>query len=601
MIALSTGIRFPGDVVKLLERIGSIDFSQTEKDRIGAKLLDPEGLAAQVLREKAPHIRDTDFWRRAQKAFRVTGFRDGRPEAIQAVLARVRDSLRNHPGSAHSCEPQMWWLYERSAMLYLQEEKGPLYSLLKREDLVSGTGSDTDQILRSILKYLPMYETSVDDVKDLYEIWGFERSNNADEILSSAWVEAGAVRRMVSDGISTIRRELSSTVESTKSDTQQQTQRQSEEIASVRSLLQLTRNELTEVSARITAEVATAAARMPHRDPASRTRKSDSSPEPAQGQISTRVNDAVAEVQHRVEALGRQIKELRVRLDHLESSDKVPDASVTTLAGRQKPTTVLQVLEAWKPALVAAGVPATSIDIEWILLEIIRRARVIVTDEPELLASLARALSGAQMRRCVASPLWLSDADWKDDLAFISQGASAPRLLFIHEFDVALQESYLVPPLLKWMLDLSPACSHRVVVVPSNSDASTISTRVMELASLMTSDALHIKEISRYRVRAPQSAQHSSNTLLSYTTSTNRGPEDQVHKLLGNRDVEVPRRVAQSFVSLYDGLRSLMDFGDAMYVAQEATLLPWIERARGELTASKVRDVLERRSSSDSV
>ena len=63
--------------MKLLGIIDSIDFSDGERERIGQTLGKTDSPQRSILSSNALLIRDNDFWRKAQKNFHITGFRDG--------------------------------------------------------------------------------------------------------------------------------------------------------------------------------------------------------------------------------------------------------------------------------------------------------------------------------------------------------------------------------------------------------------------------------------------------------------------------------------------------------------------------------------------
>ncbi len=166
-----------------------------EQERICQLLANAESRAHAVLLSKGPLIRDNDFWRRAQKTFHITGFRDGNPLAKQRVLARALDSTK-------AKESRPAWsavgpLYIKAVQIYFEQETPNLYHLLRAEDFVASGGSQTEHIFRCICRALPLHEASIDDAKALYELWGFERTPQIEEILSSVSIRADDVRRMV--------------------------------------------------------------------------------------------------------------------------------------------------------------------------------------------------------------------------------------------------------------------------------------------------------------------------------------------------------------------------------------------------------------------
>jgi hypothetical protein len=587
--------------VKILEKIDSIELADAEKDRIDKCLLDHQSLQFRVLTTKAPSIRDYDFWRRAQRQFRVTGFRDGHPNAIQLVLTRALEAKKSHGSrGTHEAWPLVWPLYLRSVHLYLHDEMPDLHRLLKTEDFQTSPGTLTEQILRSVVKCLPLYEATIDQVRELYELWGFERTNYADEILSSAPVEADAVRRIVENGVSAMRREIASAITSTRADLLRHIEQQGSDVSSLKGLLQKTINDLEDVSAKMCAQnVASEVGRKASEQTAVGQDRSAISVDDA---VKRRAGDhllaAVEALQTRVENFGRQVKDLRTRIDLVEVP-RIPAVSGTSVKKHSTTSTALQTIQKWNQVFEEVGVPSRSIGASWILLEVVRRSRVILTDKPQLLLDLISALPEAESCSIVASPLWISESDWKDGLSFVSTDIGVPRLLVIQDFDVALQEAYLVPGLIAWASKLGPQCANRVVLVPSDSELAAVSSRIFEIATLATHSVPYIRDLKRLgetlsdpppTLELPQ----SSASILAYARSRNVSSEDDLRQYAANYGVSLPPRVLENFVSLNDGLRASLGRRDAGFVAEQATLLPWIENACGEARSRTVQEALRR-------
>jgi hypothetical protein len=126
----------------------------------------------------------------AARKFGVNGFRPGAPAAIPKVISRVLDAARSHAASNSTPWPNIWPLYERAALAYIDHDRLALSRLLRKERLQAGEGSKTAKILRSIVKYLPLYDVPIEHVRELYELWGFERTDLIEGILSDRAVRA---------------------------------------------------------------------------------------------------------------------------------------------------------------------------------------------------------------------------------------------------------------------------------------------------------------------------------------------------------------------------------------------------------------------------
>ena len=580
--------------MNLWQKLCSIEFSDSEKDRIGSCLRNSQSQQSQVLTGSAPGIHDNDFWRGVQRSFRIKGFRDGHLGAIQKVIERALAAAKSHSSlDPHGDWPHIWPLYRRSVRFYIQGEAPSLDELLKREEFQSGPGSITEQILRSILKGFPLYTATTEQVRQLYALWGLERTSRIDEILSSNWVEVDAVRRMVDEGVRAVRSEMSSSLASTRTDAQRRIDDQATEIRLLKSVTMGLRRELDDAVSQLTDRISVGAV--------AKVVGSGSSWSPAHGDrrrkpVVSQVNQAVVEtVQARIENLGRQVKELRLRIEEREERNRTVGASRSS---QPEMTTALKVINKWSEGVRQTGISGNIVTASQILLEIVRRSRVILTDKPVLMTSLVSALPQGECRTLVASPLWLTELDWKEGLAFISEDVGIPRVLLITDFDVALQETCLVPPLIAWALAASPTCANRVVLVPTDSELSSVSPRILELATVLTLNAPYIQDFTRLSAAITHSSpaledMRSSVNVLGYLRSKNAASDEQLSKYTRKYGVSLPPRVVENFISLDDGLLTLLGARDARYVAQEAALMPWVERARGDAVSRILREALQ--------
>lgn len=584
--------------MKLLEKIVSIEPSDLEKERIAKALLDPKTPQYRVLTTAGPLIRDHDFWRRAQKTFSVRGFRDGNPKAIQMVIARAIEHVRLHDGRGdHAAWGKTWPLYVRSAHAYLLNELSALHALLANEECQPDSGTLTEKILKAVVKSLPLYDANLGQVRELYEIWGFERTERADDLLANAYVQADALRRVVDSRVGTMRRELASAINTARSDISRSLDRNANDIQFLRAQVEKIRVELDEAVATFS-DAARAVRIKPSTESASSAPpRSPSQEHPHEAQIQLQqAMDAIAALRSRVESFGKQLKEIRHRQ---ETGIPIVSQPVAHPRTGTQTTTALEAIQKWSPRFIDAGINTSSVAAAWIVLELFRRSRVLISDKPELFASLMASLPGGAVRRVVASPLWLTETDWKESIAFISVDDGVPKLLIIEDFDVAIQEAYLVPALIGWQSSIGNQCANRVLLIPSDAELRSVSPRILELATLVTHDAVHVRDLGRLASTITDSPPtlemvHASATVVGYSRTKNVSAEDQLRRYAANCGVSLPARLAENFVSVFDGLRAFLNARDAGYVAKEAILMPWVEHAKGEAVSRTFSEALKR-------
>jgi hypothetical protein len=585
--------------MKLLEKIEAIEFSLAEKERISKGLIDANTVQHRALSSKAAGVRDVEFWRQAQKKFRVTGFRDGSEGAVKRVVTLALEGLKTHVarGPDGGWAP-LWYLYSRCVHLYLHERHHLLEALLKEEDFQASPGTLTEQILRCIMMCLPLYEAEADDVRALYELCCFERTTYAEEILAHSAVEISAVRRLVDEGLRKVRREISDAAAATMSEASRQIEIQKSEMHAVRSEFERLRGQLEEKFVELQAKKnADDVAKQLSQNVDSR-RKSDPRAPAGQRRAEDIVSAAMAPLQTRLDSLSRQLKETRIRLDDIEAP---PILSSHANAPQLPPPTMTarKLIEDWQSLLAKELKNSETIGIgsRWLILAMIRHARSIVSGLPALLTTLFRAIPGAEIRHAVASPLWVDGSDWKEHLEFLSTDGESPRLLVLSDFDVAIQETYLVPPLLSWIESANPKNANRIVLVPCN-DAGSISARTYEISLVMPSQSEHLAELARIgdglkELPSTVDIAQSPLDILAYTKLTNARYEGQLRQLASNYGISLPRRVGENFTNLFEGLLVSAHARDAGRLAHFSCVNSWVESSRGEVVARTLQEALK--------
>jgi len=578
----------------LLDELLDIDFSPAEKDRIGRTLADPESNQTRMLESSPRMIRDPEFWGRVQEKFKVNGFRPGVPDATRKVVKRALAAARAHySGSFDVNWPSIWPFYRRAAHAYLRHNRAALTKLLEHERLrAESAGSQTEQILRTVVKCLPLYDVPIEHLRELYELWPLERTEHIEDILSDVALRADAVHRMIELGVGTLEKALHKELATEREQHQRLLREQAQELASVRS-------ELTEIR-RYTKNV------LSNRRSASlRTRASDISSSPLASpttdgtRSSTLQQASPQEVDRvslepliaRIESLGKQLKSLRSRLDDDARTSDSGNRVSSRGSSRESPMPT-QVMELWQVALAAAGAP-NSLKFAQVMLKVVRRSRAFLTREPRLLIELFTLVPNGQTRVIAASPLWLSDADWKEGFAFLEQEGEGPRLLVIENFDAGLQEAYLVPPLLAWLTSVPTASSSRIALVPSGDGLKDVSPRVLEVTTCLDCQGTAL-DWARYCDPSTETPLRpaQSEGLLKFERPMEASGEHAFAKYLQNQHVFVPSRLLRGFANLEEGLRSELSLREACVIAQEATLVPWAQRAVDDAHAATVKNAL---------
>lgn len=570
--------------MKIGEAVASIEFSDAEKDRIGEALRDSHGLPYQVIVQQVAEIHDPDFWRPHQKAFNVQGFRWGAPPARQLVLKKALESIRGHVG--HEVR-SIWRFYRSGIVHFVVHDLAALNDLLLSEELLDDERPLTDRIFASIRRAMPLYDVPEEPVRQFYLLWGFERTTAFESILRDDAItvsiakrllakEAKALTGLLTDRMNAIGEELRIDSDSDMAADLGELRGRVEKLASAVTTTAAVEQRLTEV----TATVRALETRLVPGSPA--IANSSASRESPRSTLDDKTANSLRE---RVESLAATVSRHEKRLQQLSPFKSAPPAAGSTAKHAD---------ENWNDFLarVRASCRKAGFELKYattarILVELIRRGRVICCQASDLWLSVLAAREAPEIRWESASPLWVEAQDWRDSIAFISDYSASARVLVLMDFDVGLQEAYLLPTLRTWIASTPRQCEHRLVLVPSDPSFEGVSPRVLEACVANTSASEFIAEVERIArgADADLSARWRQTTPsrpFTFEETSSSELELQVRKLFENLGTTMPPTLARQFISVMHGIGDFIGDSAAARIASECTLLPWYRRARGE-------------------
>jgi hypothetical protein len=581
--------------VKIGEAISSIEFSAAEKNRLAVDLRDQASLAYRVMRGKALEIRDPDFWRWTQKNFQVLGFRPGHRAAKEIVLRKALDSLKGNGGSYVN---KIWPLYCRCVTDYVVEDLAELNALLKEENLLEDRDASlTDRVFRSIRRALPLYDARDEQIRELYVLWGFERTSKLEVILSDGALDAEVARRLIRKEGRTATAQTLARVGELRADLQNSMRQEAtavtshlrEEMEALKASLLTSINAVGERVATLAAELQDVEQKLSQPNHGSRIRNDDGLRERDTGD-----DRPFQSLKSKVESLVGNVNRHQKLLAELLEGKRHP-ASRRPIAQ--------ECAESWEAALTRclaacreAGFEVKLLGAVRILIELLRRSRVILSARETLPLRLISACEPTDVRQIAASPLWIDASDWRSSLEFVSDFGAPTKILVVLDFDIALQDSYLVPALRTWMAAIPSTCRNRIVLVPTLPSLENVSSRVLELCNAFQDSTDFLSDLDRLaRTIDPARTNPWSTSKVSqplgFCQSYQREHEAQIQQIVSNLGSELPSPLAERFISLVAGLQEI-GIRECFQVASESVLLPWIRRIRGDGAARLLSETL---------
>lgn len=563
--------------------IRDIKFSDEEESRLRAKILDTASLQYKILVEKTPLLESQGLWKSAIKIFRVPGFRHSSLAIRPIILNKV---LSNFGYEFKSRESELSWkIYRLCVIRYVVDELSNLNELLLKEDLNVIEDKVTENVFELIIKNATSYGVSNENIRQLYDIWGFSRISNFEQLLANENISNETLQKAIvlHDNkikeivaqLQDIKKIKSSAVIEALSDMQAI----KKELTSIRSYLKFeisknVNNLVIEQTNPVVGKVNDFAANM-------KTIRSNVNS--LQDKVDSNVLVAITSLQDRIYKVEKYISSIKEESIHGRHNASESE---------NRKYYIKDILSIWKNIWCSFGVPKLSNGGILFLIFILKAGNLFVVKRADIILSLLRKLPGVEMREISASPSWFYEDDWEKDIQFVEQNSSRPRVLIIHNFDAAVQESYLLPFLIRWFYSES---SHdtKIFLIPSESNTAQICKKVFEMAIMLDFDSTFINMITTQgrvidtKVNiADISKENMANILFADQDVKERNTHEKELKVITSAEYH-PTYLISNFVNIEQSLTSIGDAythsNDALYIAAWLTIFPWGAESKGDI------------------
>lgn len=559
--------------MKLGEAINSIEYSDAEKKRLGEAVQIKGTLPFEVLNSKYKVIDDKDFWRRLQKKFNVTGFRDGNLGARNIVLQRALVQM-NKPTSPTQLDA--WQLYKRCAIQFIVDDLPELNRLLLTEDLIEADENFTIRIFKSIKDKTILYNIDYDNISTLYEIWGFERVENFDALMMDGGTSPELVRKLIKNETGKIHSELHSAIKKLQWETVEALSSQDNKLNDLSLAVSDIEDRLISLDLSLNSQLSLIKDDLSKKqsEPIINSLEVNSKKET---EIDLSAHQVITQLQDRVGQISDALKECQNILDKKPQSKSYTNNSNVSLNPDE-------ILSAWTRSCSLLGYKNISASFLRIILQLIKHSKIVISTKPDPIIDLFKLFPYSQIRYEVVSPIWLSQADWQESYDFINEEADGPRVLVLSDFDVSIQEVALVPALNKFINNSTSI--NRVILIPSRPIYQETCVRILESSVILEFDDLWFSNKNKLNSISFENTlmgvnSVNTNYLLSHKIVGNPDFERDLKTISTNIGIDLPQRPSQNFINIYSCLEDLPD-NEAWRIASEITLLPWVELSRGE-------------------
>lgn len=556
---------------KLGDIVSDIEFSDSEKARIAESFKSRNGKPYLVLHDCYSEVRAMDFWSNAHKLLSITGYRPGK--AKETVLRRCLDAA-DDPGSKANLV--LWRLYRRCVHHHMNTELLRLNTLLAKENVPENFDSSTEGVFREITRLAPLYEINQDQIREFYEIWGFARYEGFEGLFQKTGSDLDILKRLFAQ-------ENQGTQAKVQKLLDESTSKSHQEMQALRIDVRQLKSDVSRIESKLDSSVSIVRSEMQNLAAATINKKIN--------EVSASLKKSLAETA-KSGAGDPLLSEEVLRLSEQVSRLSKKVAALST----QAPTTIAKPAESssaiknadsdwlgnWLKQLDSSGVKDQNL-FAITAIALIRSNSILLLDRLEILKPLLTAAFGNEnLRIRAANPTWTSPEVLSADLDWTIDGSAQPRALVLCDFDIPLQDCYLVPALVQWRAKFESPISKVFLVRASR--ANPIAPRLFDLGvevapfDLIESTEAAASSVNTDLVRSFFSAGLS----LIEPTQEAKVHEEQLRLLARNNGFRLPHELSISFSRLFTLLASLIGQETAFQTALDLTIFNWVKNVAGK-------------------
>jgi archaellum component FlaC len=596
------------------------DFSDLEKERI-VEELEKDGLIKKIFYE---NVGSSPIFSSSLKRIKIPGFRPGTKHHTEKSTIQIIQDLRG--GKNHSLA---WEIYQEAIAEHIEKQQEKLNILLTKVSLFEKNPS-SEFLLKTICQNAKIFGVSKKSIKEFYELWGFDRVDNLENLLSLCL-------KLDTEAISQSRiKELEREVFSLKVIFKDRDEKLDAENTIIKTLqnevtslnnsfknvqLSITQIESSLNSLPISLEEEQKNANDQLKKELSELELGFSKVKSSLEAVSTELSSQGSKIQKIVSTeliKAKQDLEEKVRkttkdqLNHIDSKldvklkdvvelpHEAPQSgkkyiSPLTLNSPPKQVHAGKIKEEWKFICIWKKHLEDELEIILpyeqvaILHVLLKCSPSLVFDDDEIFRCWLRVLAWEHFNiETVVSPVWVSESDWENEALhlFGEDNSAFPKIVTMNHYNVALASCYLVPTLKKWdLIHYNPLT--KLALIGSTSENRGPSSDLLEFSTYF--DQSYFSMDLQYPVFTKENegllGKELSHTgvqpdifrswILEYKKEDDFNSD--IDTIAGMSGFKFPLSLKHHFKKIYKGLNVFFSKDDALIVATQHVLIPWLE------------------------
>jgi archaellum component FlaC len=615
--------------------VQSLPFTGEVKARI-VKQLTSDSRARNIFLANANHTKKFKDSRVGN--IRVKGFSAGRKGHVKGTLEEV---IKGLTGGTDKQKEIGWDIYIETITNYIIQKQKNLNELLEELSADNKDLSSTE-LLEVICRNAKQYEVLPEVINEFYEIWSFERVDNLGDLLSLSTKDdpvAHAMKQIKSLGssVASINENMEGHDERAEASDSKIAALQ-DEVETLKEFLEKMRDTLAGLDSKIESLFNAFEEKQKEEN-----RLVDNKLEELKGN-SKELKSSIGKLSESFSSQKNEIKKL-VSTELIEAKNSITESNKlktkedldyidSKLEGKMKqleetlPSALIHSGAEYKSPLVGKILPnkvhSDKIKDEWHFINIwkdhlkeeidviwpielvviahllFKSSSAIIMDDDQIFYCWQRTMGWENYNlQTVASPTWMSEVDWENEVNYLfgDQHATTPKIVTIHQYNVALVSCYLAPTLMLWSINPHHYPVSKLVLIEANSGNQKLSADLLELATYFNGSKFgqgrqypqlkNHKELvlGRERLHTGVSLQTFESWVLG--PRKDDGFNSHIDMVAGTIDVKIPLVLKLHYSKFRNELEQFFSENDAKIVAAHHLLYPWLEQNYGDSSIKK--------------
>jgi hypothetical protein len=602
------------------------DFSEIEKERI-TKELNNDSLIKKIF---YTNVEKSPIFKHNLKKINIPGFRGGTKQHTEKSIIQITKELTKGKN-----QDLAWKIYKEVIAEHINNEQENLNKLLENAILIDiNQAQSTEYLLKLIAKNSRFYEISKDSFIEFYELWGFERIDNIENILSlrKEVDPSSLVLKLISDIEETVKplkdqfniydkefeeskkatnvlesniqslnilfEEVQSSItnfklqlDSTSDSYKEKQQKTNDQLKNSLSELELNFSEVKSSLDLVSKEFSSQNNKLQ----SSLTSGLNKAKQSLKEEIGTLTKDHLSYIDSKLEEKLKDIK----KLTHETPKPNIKYVSPLSISTPPKKLKVEKINEEWKFICVWDNYLKKDLDIHLpiqqvaILHILFKCSPSLIFDDDDIFRCWLHVLGWEYFNKdTVVTPLWTSESDWENEAKYLfsEDNIAEPRIITMNHYNVALVSCYLVPTLKMWDLKIRKQLA-KIILNGSASESRKPTPDLLEFSTYILKD-FYIGDLqlqyplflNNYKSFSGKELLHTGvnpETFNSWISAQHKEIDynsdiDAVTKLAG---IKIPSSLKNHFKKVYKGLNGFFSEEDALIVSIQHILIPWIENS----------------------